>query len=141
MNLTFGEKIKDARKSKNLTQKQLAEKIGAKHNSVSDWENNKNRPDAATIEFLCKALDITPNYLLDSSPGEYSPAEKAMIEKYRFISEYSPEGAAAVSYILNREYQIALERKRQTVPMPSLPAEDLAAIECAMQKFNIRKAR
>ena len=35
MNLTFGEKIKDARKSKNLTQKQLAEKIGAKHNSVS----------------------------------------------------------------------------------------------------------
>ena len=141
MNLTFGEKIKDARKSKNLTQKQLAEKIGAKHNSVSDWENNKNRPDAATIEFLCKALDITPNYLLDSSPGEYSPAEKAMIEKYRFISEYSPEGAAAVSYILNRYYQIALERKRQTVPMPSLPAEDLAAIECAMQKFNIRKAR
>lgn len=141
MNLTFGEKIKDARKSKNLTQKQLAEKIGAKHNSVSDWENNKNRPDAATIEFLCKALDITPNYLLDSSPGEYSPAEKTMIEKYRFISEYSPEGAAAVSYILNREYQIALERKRQTVPMPSLPAEDLAAIECAMQKFNIRKAR
>ncbi len=141
MNLTFGEKIKDARKSKNLTQKQLAEKIGAKHNSVSDWENNKNRPDAVTIEFLCKALDITPNYLLDSSPGEYSPAEKAMIEKYRFISEYSPEGAAAVSYILNREYQIALERKRQTVPMPSLPAEDLAAIECAMQKFNIRKAR
>ena len=141
MNLTFGEKIKDARKSKNLTQKQLAEKIGAKHNSVSDWENNKNRPDAVTIEFLCKALDITPNYLLDASPGEYSPAEKAMIEKYRFISEYSPEGAAAVSYILNREYQIVLERKRQTVPMPSLPAEDLAAIECAMQKFNIRKAR
>ena len=97
--------------------------------------------DGITIEFLCKALDITPNYLLDASPGEYSPAEKAMIEKYRFISEYSPEGAAAVSYILNREYQIALERKRQTVPMPSLPAEDLAAIECAMQKFNIRKAR
>ena len=43
MNLSFGEKIKDARKSKNLTQKQLAEKIGAKHNSVSDWENDKNK--------------------------------------------------------------------------------------------------
>ena len=141
MSLTFGEKIKDARKSKNLTQKQLAEKIGAKHNSVSDWENDKNRPDAATIEILCRVLDITPNYLLDTSPGEYTPAEKTIIEKYRFISEYSPEGTATVGYILNREYQIALERKRQTVPMPSLPAEDLAAIECAMQKFNIRKAR
>lgn len=141
MNLTFGEKIKDARKTKNLTQKQLAEKIGAKHNSVSDWENDKNMPDAVTIEFLCKALDITPNYLLDASSGEYTPAEKAIIEKYRFISEYSPEGAATVGYILDREYRIAQDRKRLAVPIPSLPKEDLAAIERAMQKFDIRKAK
>ena len=141
MNLSFGEKIKDARKSKNLTQKQLAEKIGAKHNSVSDWENDKNRPDAATIEILCKVLNITPNYLLDTSPGEYTPAEKTLIEKYRFISEYSPEGAATVGYILNREYQIAMERRQQAIPEPSLPKEDLAAIERAMQKFGIKRAR
>ncbi len=141
MNLSFGEKIKDARKSKNLTQKQLAEKIGAKHNSVSDWENDKNRPDAATIEILCKVLNITPNYLLDTSPGEYTPAEKNIIEKYRFISEYSPEGAATVGYILNREYQIAQDRKMQIFSMPSLPAEDLAAIEQALQKLELRKAK
>ncbi len=53
MNLTFGGKIKEARKAKHFTQKQLAEKIGAKHNSVSDWENNKNKPDPDTIELLC----------------------------------------------------------------------------------------
>ena len=141
MNLTFGEKIKDARKSKNLTQKQLAQQIDAKHNSVSDWENDKNRPDAATIELLCKALDITPNYLLDASSGEYTPAEKKIIEKYRFISAYSPEGAATVGYILNREYQIAMERRQQAIPEPSLPKEDLAAIERAMQKFGIKRAR
>ncbi len=141
MNLSFGEKIRDARKSKNLTQKQLAEKIGAKHNSVSDWENDKNRPDAATIEMLCRILDITPNYLLDAVSGEYTPAEKTIIEKYRFISEYSPEGAATVGYILNREYQIARDRKMQTLSMPSLPAEDLAAIEQALQKLELRKAK
>ena len=141
MNLTFGEKIKDARKSKNLTQKQLAQQIDAKHNSVSDWENDKNRPDAATIEILCKVLNITPNYLLDTSPGEYTPAEKTLIEKYRFISEYSPEGAATVGYILNREYQIAQDRKMQTFSMPSLPAEDLAAIGQALQKLELRKAK
>lgn len=49
MNLTFGEKIRDSRKAKGLTQKQLAENINAKHNSVSDWENNKNKPDPDTI--------------------------------------------------------------------------------------------
>ena len=64
MELTFGEKIRDARKSQNLTQRQLAEIIGAKHNSVSDWENDKNKPDPDTIELLCGVLKITPNYLL-----------------------------------------------------------------------------
>lgn len=37
--MTFGEKIKQARIAKKLTQKQLAEKINAKHNSISDWES------------------------------------------------------------------------------------------------------
>lgn len=85
MNSTFGEKIKEARKLKGFTQKQLAAKIGAKHNSVSDWENNKNKPDPDTIELLCGVLDITPNYLLATEAGEFSPTEKLLIEKYRAL--------------------------------------------------------
>lgn len=61
---TLGERIRNARKAKNLTQKQLAELIGAKHNSISDWENNKNKPDADTLELLMGALDIDANTLL-----------------------------------------------------------------------------
>ncbi|GEM_PF-467060 len=62
--ITFGSKLKEARKIKQLTQKQLAEKIGAKHNSVSDWENDKNKPDPDTIELICGVLDISASYLL-----------------------------------------------------------------------------
>jgi transcriptional regulator with XRE-family HTH domain len=62
--MTFGNKLNKARKIKRLTQKQLAEKIGAKHNSISDWENDKNKPDPDTIELICDALDISANYLL-----------------------------------------------------------------------------
>ncbi len=61
--MTFGQKLKSARKSKKYTQKQLADEIGAKHNSVSDWENDKNRPDPDTIESICEVLDISANYL------------------------------------------------------------------------------
>lgn len=130
MNLTFGEKIKEARKLKGFTQKQLATKIGAKHNSVSDWENNKNKPDPDTIELLCGILDITPNYLLATESGEFSPPEKLLIKKYRFISLHSPEGVKTVDYILDREYSIAeqiqkhnetlsdLKRQHSTPPHP-----------------------
>ncbi|HCX62176.1 helix-turn-helix transcriptional regulator [Sedimentibacter sp.] len=62
--MTFGQKLKLARKNKNYTQKNLADAIGAKHNSVSDWENDKNRPDPDTIELICNVLDVSANYLL-----------------------------------------------------------------------------
>lgn len=39
--MTFGEKIKKARTAKKLTQKQLAERINAKHNSICDFGKDK----------------------------------------------------------------------------------------------------
>ncbi len=105
MELTFGEKLKDARKIKGLTQKQLAEKVGAKHNSISDWENNKNKPDPDTIELLCGVLEISPNYLLSITSSDFSPIEKSLIEKYRSLDAFSQE---TLIMILDRE----LERTR-----------------------------
>lgn len=70
--MTFGEKIKQARKTLGLTQRQLADIIGAKHNSISDWENDKNKPDPDTIELLLGALKINANDLFEStSSAEY----------------------------------------------------------------------
>lgn len=114
MSLTFGEKIKQARKQKNLTQKQLADLIGAAHNSISDWENNKNKPDPDTIELLCGILKITPNYLLASTEDDFSPKEKALMKKYRFISINSPDGASVVDTVLDREYSIAEQLQKQS---------------------------
>lgn len=70
--MTFGEKIKKTRLEKKLTQKQLADLVGAKHNSVSDWENNKTKPDVDMIENICGVLDLEPNYLLgEKKSSEY----------------------------------------------------------------------
>lgn len=113
MNLTFGGKIKEARKAKHFTQKQLAEKIGAKHNSVSDWENNKNKPDPDTIELLCGVLDITPNYLLSLETVEFSPVEKLLIKKYRSLD---PHGKDMVDTVLNKEFDRCQSIKKAEIP-------------------------
>lgn len=102
MSLTFGEKIKEARKQKHLTQKQLANLIGAAHNSISDWENNKNKPDPDTIELICGILEITPNYLLANSPDDFSPFEKLLIKRYRWLDE---SGKKHIDYELDREVE------------------------------------
>lgn len=69
-NLTFGQKLRAARKAKKLTQKGLASMINAAHNSISNWENDQNRPDPDTIQNLCWALDVTPNYFFLSDPED-----------------------------------------------------------------------
>ncbi len=106
MGMTFGEKIKESRKAQKLTQKQLANAIGAKHNSVSDWENDKNKPDPDTIELLCGALNITPNYLLKSSEEDFSPKEKQLIKKYRNLDTH---GKKMVDFTLSEEWKRSCE--------------------------------
>lgn len=68
--MTFGNRLRNARKAKKLTQKELASKIKAAHNSISNWENDQNMPDPDTIQNLCWALEVEPNYFfsVDSPP-------------------------------------------------------------------------
>ena len=66
----LGEKLKAARKAAGLSQKELAEAVGAKHNSVSNWENGLNNPSADTILELCRVLNIQPNELYGTQPEQ-----------------------------------------------------------------------
>lgn len=111
--MSFGSKLKKARLSKKMTQKQLADIISVKHNSISNWENDINKPDPDTIELLCGVLEVTPNYLLATAPEDFSPAEKLLIKKYRFISEHLPTGIEMVDYIIDHEYEEAMELKQR----------------------------
>jgi len=56
--------IAEKRRSKNLTQEQLAELLGVSNKTVSKWETGKSMPDYSVVELLCKELDITISELL-----------------------------------------------------------------------------
>ena len=111
--MSFGSRLRNARKAKKLTQKELASKIHAAHNSISNWENDQNMPDPDTIQNLCWALDVQPNYFFDIDtispppPMAVTPAislsdeEEDIIEKYRCLDE---RGKSAVLNVLNHEY-------------------------------------
>lgn len=53
--------IAKCRKEKNLTQRELAEKVGVSDKSVSKWENGKCLPDVSLYMELCEILGITIN--------------------------------------------------------------------------------
>lgn len=58
------------RKELNLTQAQLAERLGISSKSVSKWERGKCMPDYGIVNELCDALGITVSELLDGEENE-----------------------------------------------------------------------
>lgn len=61
----IGENLKQARKSKNLTQKQVAEILRMTQQQYSRFENGVFELNYTQIIELCSLLDITPNELFD----------------------------------------------------------------------------
>lgn len=57
--------IKRLRKSRKLTQEQLAALLGYTKQNISNWERGKNFPSKADIEKLAEILGVKPNALLD----------------------------------------------------------------------------
>lgn len=62
--MKIGKFIAECRKKKNLTQMQLAQKLGITDRAVSKWENGRSMPDSSIMLDLCCLLDITVNDLL-----------------------------------------------------------------------------
>ena len=65
--LEFGERLKQYRKAKNMTQQELADVLGLSNKSVSRWESG-SYPDVATLGPLAKALGVTVDDLLGQAP-------------------------------------------------------------------------
>ncbi len=73
----LGNSIKELRKSKKLTQKNLAELTGFKQNTISNHENGNRQLDETDIRVYAEALGVSPQYLFDRakpSSIEVTPA-------------------------------------------------------------------
>lgn len=75
----IGNFIAENRKKKNLTQEQLAEKLGISKNAVSKWERGLNLPDVSLMQDICKLLDITLN--------EFFAGEKIPDETFKEVAD------------------------------------------------------
>ena len=56
--------MKEARKSMNLTQQQLATILQTNNSSICDWECGRSQPDLETLAKMACYFDITTDYLL-----------------------------------------------------------------------------
>ena len=60
----IGKFIAECRRKKNMTQQELAEKLGVSDRTIGNWENGRNMPDLSLFKPLCDELDISLNDLM-----------------------------------------------------------------------------
>lgn len=82
MPIYFGDKIRTARKAAGLTQRELADRINVSNTSISNWEKDISRPDPDTIQHLCWALNVQPNFFFSLEK------EKPLINDDEELTEY-----------------------------------------------------
>ena len=91
--MTFGEKLTAAIKEKNLSQEELAQKLYVTRQAISRWENNSTQPSLEMLSVICRELEKTPNYFIDT-PQENSIRffkSLSFIEKWNYALEWSKE--------------------------------------------------
>ena len=76
--MTLGEKLQTLRRSRGLSQEQLAEILEVSRQAVSKWENSESAPDLDRLRAICTYFGVTTDYLIWDEP-EDAPrgAEKA----------------------------------------------------------------
>ena len=81
--MSLGERIKQIRKDLNLTQKQLAEQLDLKQNTIATYEMGRLTPSDRTISDICREFGVNELWLR-TGEGEMFRAKTRETE----ISEY-----------------------------------------------------
>lgn len=80
----FNENLLTLRRRDNLSQEELAEKLGVTRQAVSKWESAQSAPDIDKIAELCKIFNVSADSLLGLSAASYpSSAEILAVQSKR----------------------------------------------------------
>lgn len=107
-------RIRELRRAKGITMKQLGIAVGLAESTISQYENGKRQPDNETLVKLSNFFGVTVGYVLGaekSTPAEtgkraendinLTKAELDMIKKFRRLDD---RGRSAVLNALDHEY-------------------------------------
>ena len=86
MGNTFGNFLRQKRKEKNLTQKELSKMLFVSESTVSKWEKDVAHPDITLLPKLSEILSVSEHELITASVDNKAREEKNQAKKWRAFS-------------------------------------------------------
>lgn len=121
--MTFAEKLKDLRKSKNMSQEQLAEKLYVSRQAITKWENGTGLPDIENIVAISALFNLSLDDLLSE--------EKSLLTKHEFLYESKTE------YDLDEEKRLDIKIGTAHEVIVEKTADEKIQIMLASNKMNL----
>ncbi len=94
--------LKEMRNNAGMTQREAAQKIGRKQQTLASWEIGQSQPDANTLFQLCSLYGTSVDKAFGFDKTLLDKLEFDVIKKYRALDGH---GKTIVDFVLNEEYQ------------------------------------
>jgi len=120
---SVGENIKKVRKSKGLTQKELAEMLGVSQQTVAQYERTDKMPKIKTIKTIAEVLNVPVDTIIFSYPDgqgyelmfenaqKEAKAANDKIIKNEFIKYYDKLNSSGKLKAIERVHELTLIKK------------------------------
>ena len=99
--MKFGENLKIIRKSKKMSQDDLAEKLNVSRQSVSKWETGESYPEMNNILELCKIFNIKINDLIHTDMSDISSLDEEVIMNLVKFNEQKQKQVKSLSNVIS----------------------------------------
>ncbi len=102
--MNIGEKLKQIRKVRGLSQAELSEKVQVHVTNIARYETNKQTPTIEVLKKIADFYDIAVDYFV-SEESEVKPAsrlkDKILLEKFEKIEDFSDEEKKVVIELID----------------------------------------
>lgn len=137
--MNIGNKIKELRKQRGITQEQLANSIGISFQAVSKWENNIALPDITLAPILASYFGITMDELFEFSLKEIESAIDDIVNKAYKFRETDPQKSRDILEEGLKKFpdnEILLNNLLYVLNYSENPDETIAVASSLIEKTN-----
>lgn len=137
--MNIGNKIRELRKQRGITQEQLAESIGISFQAVSKWENNIALPDITLVPVLASYFGVSMDELFDFNLKKIEHAVRIITEKaYQYRESNPVESRRILEEGLKKypENDILLNNLLYVLDYSVKPDETIAIASKLIEKTN-----
>lgn len=102
--MTVGNRIKELRTGKKMTQAQLANEVGLSYIQIGRYEKQKSNPSAEVLQRLAEALNTTTDYLMNGTSEQIAATkvtDRDLINLFKDVEQLSKEDQEMVKTFLD----------------------------------------